>query len=216
MNFKTITSFILTALIVLIIFTCIKIISTSKSEFILAEDHLARDELSKAITHYERSLHWFLPFSQTPYQAAEKLWALAQRLQSQNQTSEALKTYRILRSAFYSIRSIYTPGKKWIHLCNEKIAHLMATNFIESQESPKTTFAEKKSQYLSLLETERPPFTFPGIMNEIGFFGWVSSILLFIFKALSPQGQLKKRPATLFVSSFLFFYCIWIWGLFNA
>ena len=77
-------------------------------------------------------------------------------------------------------------------------------------------FSEKKSEYMDLMETDRPPFTFPSIMSAIGFFGWVSSILLFIFKALSRQGHLKKRPAILFVSTFLLFYNIWIWGMFNA
>ncbi len=214
MNFKTITSYILVTLTILILFTCMKILMTSKNEFLLAEDHLAKNELSKAVNHYERALRWFLPFSRTPNRAAEKLWEIAQNQQTQNQNIEALKTYRILRSAFYSVRSIYTPGKKWIHLCNEKIAHLMA--FIESQERPGITFSEKKSEYMDLMETDRPPFTFPSIMSAIGFFGWVSSILLFSFKALSRHGQLKKRPAILFVSTFLLFYNIWIWGMFNA
>ena len=109
-----------------------------KNELLLAEEHLAKKELSMAVTHYERALHWFLPFSQTPYQAAEKLWGIAE-----DQYVEALKTYRILRSAFYSVRSFYTPGENWIHLCNEKIAHLMALNFIESQVKPKITIAKK-------------------------------------------------------------------------
>ena len=216
MNFKSITSCTMVALALVIALTCLKLLSTSKNEFILAEAHLAKNEISKAITHYERALHWFLPFSQTPYQAAEKLWEIAQEYQTQNQIAEALKTYRTLRSSFYSIRSIYTPGKKWIPLCNEKIAHLMAVRFIESQKNPAISLDDKKSLYLVLLEKDRPPYTFPSIMCEIGFFGWVASILLFIFKALSAQGHLKKRPALLFVSSFLIFYSMWIWGLFRA
>jgi hypothetical protein len=216
MNLKIITPSIFVALTILILLTCVKILMTGKNEFLLAEDHLAKNELSKAVNHYEKALHWFLPFSRTPYQAAEKLWEIAQNQQTQNQSIEALKTYRILRGAFYSVRSIYTPGKKWIHLCNEKIAHLMAVKFIESHEQPKTTFAEKKSEYLDLLETDRPPFTFASIISVIGFFGWTASILLFIFKALSQQGHLKKRPAILFASTFLFFYSIWVWGLFNT
>jgi len=216
MNFKTITTYLLVALTLLTVFTCIKIVTNSKNEFDLAEEHLSRNELSKSITHYARALHWFLPFSKTPSLAAEKLWAIGQKLQTQNNSVEALKTYRILRSSFYSIRSIYTPGKKWIHLCNEKIAHLMAVRFIESQKNPAISLDDKKSLYLVLLEKDRPPYTFPSIMCEIGFFGWVASILLFIFKALSAQGHLKKRPALLFVSSFLIFYSMWIWGLFRA
>ncbi len=216
MTFKTIASYILAALLILIVLTCVKIIKTSKNEFLLAENYHAKSEHLQAITHYERALHWFLPFSQTPHLAAEKLWAIAEYYQTQNQIAEALKTYRILRSAFYSIRSITTPGENWIHRCNDKIAHLMALNFLNSQETPNADFAEKKSQYLVLLEANRPPFTFPSLMTELGFFGWVSSILLFLFKALSPQGNIQKSPSIVFGSTFLIFYSIWIWGLFNA
>lgn len=64
-----------------------------KNELLLAEEHLAKKELSMAVTHYERALHWFLPFSQTPYQAAEKLWGIAEDQKAENQYVEALKTY---------------------------------------------------------------------------------------------------------------------------
>ena len=72
MNSKTIATYLLVALTLLLVFTCVKIATTSKKEFVLAEEHLAKNELSKSITHYERALHWFLPFSKTPYLAAEK------------------------------------------------------------------------------------------------------------------------------------------------
>ncbi len=216
MNLKIITAFILTTLLTLTVFTCIKIIVTSKNEFHLAEEYLAQNNISTAINHYERALHWYLPFHQTPYQAAERLWAIAQNQQTQNQNAEALKTYRILRGAFYSIRSFYTPGKNWIQRCNDKISHLMATRFVESRKSPKLSFTEKKSHYMKLLEAERPPSTFASIVNEVGFFGWIASVLLFIFKALSPEGTVKKKPAIFFITAFSLFYSIWIWGLFNA
>jgi tetratricopeptide (TPR) repeat protein len=207
---------ILAVLIILTLLTCAKIITNSQNEFVLADEHLAKNELSKATIHYERALHWYLPFFQTPYQAAEKLWTIAEILHSQNQIAEALKTYRILRSAFYSIRSFYTPGKNWIHRCNERIAHLMAEKFIASQKIQRNSFADKKSEYLFLLEEDRPPYTFYSVINEVGFFGWVFSIFLFIFKALTPQGKIKKHPAILFISSFFLFYVIWVWGLLNA
>jgi hypothetical protein len=216
MKLRSLTATLLAILTILTVLTCIKIIISSDREYHLAEEQLAQNKISTAINHYERALHWYLPFSQTPYAAAEKLWEITQNQQTQNQKEEALKTYRILRAAFYSIRSIYTPGKKWIHRCNEKISHIMATRFIDSQKMSKITFSEKKSQYMILLETERRPFIFASIVNEIGFFGWIASVLFFIFKALSPQGNIKKGPAILFFSTFLFFYSIWVWGLFNA
>ena len=63
MNPKTLTTCILAALTILIVFTGIKILMAGKNELLLAEEHLAKKELSMAATHYERALHWFLPFS---------------------------------------------------------------------------------------------------------------------------------------------------------
>tara|TARA_B100001123_G_scaffold415889_1_gene516890 strand:+ start:365 stop:1015 length:651 start_codon:yes stop_codon:yes gene_type:complete len=213
---KTITVTVLAALTILIALTSIKIITTARNEYLLAEEFFEKNEIPKAVNHYERAVQWFLPFSKTPNQAAEKLWEIAQNQQIQNQNAEALKTCRILRGAFYSVRSFYTPGEKWIHLCNDKIAHIMAMNFFKSREKQEITLAEKKSQYLLLLEAERPPFLFASLMTEIGFLGWVFSAILFIFKALTPEGHFKKRLAILFVSTFLLFYCLWIWGMFNT
>jgi len=216
MNLKNIILFTLATLITLTAFTCFKIIISSQREFDLAEEYLAKNKISPAINHYERALQWYLPLSQTPYQAAEKLWQIAENQQAQNQNMAALKTYRILRGAFYSIRSTHTPGEDWIHRCNDKISHLMASQFIDSQATPKTSFTEKKSQYLKLLEAERPPLTMPSIVAIAGFFGWVTSVLLFIFKALSPQGDIKRKPGMVFAATFSFFYMTWIWGLLNT
>lgn len=216
MNFKTTATPISLALTIILVFTVVKVFITGKKEFRIAEEYLAKHELTQAVNHYERAIQWHMPFSQTPNQAAEKLWTIAQDFQVQNRIPESLKTYRLLRGAFYSVRSIYTPGKKWIQLCNEKIAHLMAKNFIASQPKTTITFNQKKSQYLELLQADRPPYIFASVVNEIGFFGWVASALLFIVKALSPQGGVKQRPAFLFFSSFIIFYSLWIWGMFKT
>ena len=57
MNPKTLTTCILAALTILIVFTGIKILMAGKNELLLAEEHLAKKELSMAVTHYERALH---------------------------------------------------------------------------------------------------------------------------------------------------------------
>jgi len=43
----------LAALTILIVFTGIKILMAGKNELLLAEEHLAKKELSMAVTHYE-------------------------------------------------------------------------------------------------------------------------------------------------------------------
>ena len=62
--------------------------------------------------HYERVIHWHVPFLSLSDDAAEKMWAYALNYEKQGNVEKALNTYRILRGAFYAARSLYTPGKR--------------------------------------------------------------------------------------------------------
>ena len=45
--------------------------------------------------------------------AARGMWTTAQNLESANDVENALNAYRSLRGAFFSLRSIVTPGCGW-------------------------------------------------------------------------------------------------------
>jgi hypothetical protein len=139
-----------------------------------------------------------LPGSSTPALAAEKLWRIS-----------------LIRGAFYSTRSLFTPGGKWINLCNEKIAHWMASKPDLINKTP-LSFGSRKNRFLKNLQADRPPSTFGSILTEIGFFGWITCATLFLIKAITLTAGLKPRLAIIYSTAFLLFYAIWILGMFNV
>ena len=73
-------------------------------------------------------------------------WPWVQTIRSyvqKNDSENALNAYRLLRGAFYSVRSFYTPGKFWILRCNEKIAVLMAKQPATSESEKTKTYEER-------------------------------------------------------------------------
>jgi len=212
---KTYILNILAAFAILILLTCLKIYFNGKEELSLAEELSSKKNYAQAITHYERAIQWHIPGSSTAALAAEKLWHISLSYESKKLTDEALKTCRILRGAFYSTRSFFIPGQKWIHLCNEKMAHWMASNPNMADKVP-LSFENRKNKFLKILKTDRPPSTLGSILTEVGFFGWVACAALFLFKAVTPTAGLKPRPAIIYSTAFLLFYAIWILGMFNV
>jgi hypothetical protein len=200
---------------ILTLLMILKIYLNGNKEFSVAEELFSKNNYTQATVHYERAIQWYIPGSSTPALAAEKLWNISLFYESKNLTDEALKTCRLLRGAFYSTRSFFTPGEKWINLCNEKIAHWMASKPNLINKSP-LSFKNRKNRFLKNLQADRPPSTWGGILTEVGFFGWVACAALFLIKAITPTAGLKPKPAIIYSTAFLLFYAIWVLGMFNV
>jgi hypothetical protein len=91
---------IFTGLAILTFLTFLKVHLNGNEEFSIAEELFRENNYTKATTHYECAIQWHIPKSPIPTLTA---------YESKNQTDESLKTCRLLRGAFYSIRSFFTP-----------------------------------------------------------------------------------------------------------
>jgi tetratricopeptide (TPR) repeat protein len=78
-----------------------------------------------AIAGYESAIHMYTPGSSLIEKSAQRLWNIGQVLEQQGDFPRALIAYRSLRSSFYSIAWIYTPGQEWIERCDARIAALV-------------------------------------------------------------------------------------------
>ena len=78
------------------------------------------------------------------------------------------------------------------------------------------SFESLKSRFLKNFQADRPPSTVGSILTEVGFFGWVVCVILFLFKAITPTAGLQPRPAFIYSIAFLLFYAFWILGMFNV
>ena len=54
------------------------------------------------------------------------------------------------------------------------------------------------------------------IVTIIGFGGWLSATLLFLFRSFPERGRFEKRPAMVWGAVLVVFYAVWIAGMLNA
>ncbi|HJV36703.1 hypothetical protein [Geomonas sp.] len=78
-----------------------------------------------AVAGYESAIHMYTPGSPLVESSAQKLWGLGQAMEGGGDVKGALIAYRTLRSSFYAIAWIYSPGTEWIAKCDAKIAALV-------------------------------------------------------------------------------------------
>ncbi|MEK9629229.1 MAG: hypothetical protein VW455_09440 [Nitrospinota bacterium] len=213
MKTKLLALNILIGFILLISLTILKIYFKGKEELTIADEFFNKKNHTQAIVHYERAIKWYVPGTDTATLAAEKFWSIILFYESANLKEDAIKSCRLLRGAFYSTRSFWLPGKTWIDLCNDKIAHWMAAKQGSENEN---SYEKRKNKFKKDLKSERPPSTHGSLLTEIGFFGWVICAILFLFKAVTPTAELKRRPAIIFSAAFLLFYGVWVFGMFKV
>lgn len=214
MKSKNCAPWILSLVLILVLTTLAKIYLNANKEFKLAEESASKNDFAEAAAHYERSIQWHIPGLHLQERAAEGLWKAAKTHESQNDLENALNAYRLLRGAFYSTRSFYTPGKKWILKCNEKIAALTAGGPATSESDRSKSYEERLAENLKLLAAEKPPRPLWAMLAVCGFFGWIACTVFLIIFGIKKSGEIQTRPALLWGGGFALCYSLWIAGLF--
>jgi len=62
----------------------------------------------------------------------------------------------------------------------------------------------------------KDPSVFWSIVLILGFFGWIGTVFLFIFKAIDENDRLIKKRALLLYIVFVFCYALWVIGMKQA
>jgi hypothetical protein len=171
-----------------------KVFFSSRTEFREGEEAVRKGDLEQAILHYDRAVHWYTPGSSSVEKSIERIWEIGQRLEKKGDYEKALRAYWSLRSSLYGVRSFYTPYPSWIEKANERIAGLWLSREPYSAEEKAMSPAARKEHYLTLLRKDRAPKTGWAALTEIGFFGWVVSVLVFIFTFLKSGGGIFRSP----------------------
>jgi tetratricopeptide (TPR) repeat protein len=94
-------------------------------QFDKGEKGLAAGNFPAAVAGYESAIHMYTPGASLTEKSAQKLWQIGQMLEARGDVQRALIAYRALRSSFYSIEWLYSPGKEWIAKCDARIAILV-------------------------------------------------------------------------------------------
>jgi hypothetical protein len=193
-----------------------RMIYLQRIHFMTAEKYYSESNWKLAIREYDRAMHFYTPLSPYIEKSAEKLWQIGEMFEKQDKPDWAHIAYSSIRSSFYASRSLYTPGKSWIRKCDDKIADLNVEMLIsEGSVNPGEAGAEKK-KHLYVMKVDRAPAPFWSLLAEIGFFGWLGSVLFIIFKGFSDDGKIDKRGLLYGLLSFSVTFTLWIGALLKA
>jgi len=96
-----------------------------RTQFIRGETALAARDYIAAIAGYEAAIHMYTPGSPFVQEAAIKLWAIGEGFERAGDPTRALIAYRAMRSSFFAVRGLTTPGREWIARCDDRIAALV-------------------------------------------------------------------------------------------
>lgn len=179
------------------------------------EIYLKENKYIKAITFFDRSIHWYTPFSPYIYRSAERLWEICIKAEQKGDIRLALIATRTIRRGFYAARSFYTPGKNWINKCDLKINELVR---LELQQEEIQDAHAQQDKPIHASQKASPPSTLWSIIVEIGFLGWIGSAISFIMFAC--KGDRKVRllapQAVAWAGIGILFFALWIVGMMKA
>lgn len=176
----------------------IRVVLEARSEFSEAEAALSKAHTDEAITHYRRAIQWYLPANPYVERAIDRLGELAQQAERNGNRALALRAWRDLRGALYSVRSFYQPHRETVRRAEVRIAKLMA-GLPKSSSQPTTADNERRSRleakYLTQLRRDYAPSPWWSALMVIGFLAWVGSAVAMIVRGFDAEGRLVGHKA---------------------
>jgi hypothetical protein len=175
------------------------------------EGYLRKQQFVKAITFFDRSIHWYTPFNPYVHKSAQRLWEICIWAEKKGDLQLALIAARTIRRGFLGVRSFYTPGRNWIDRSDTKIASLMSRASGPQQRNNAPVVSSPQ-------QTGPEPDVFWTLTLEIGLVGWIGSVIGFLMCSLTggQTPKLKSGPAVFWGILVLIFYTMWILGMMRS
>lgn len=173
-------------------------------------NYILSEDVEKAMTHYSRALHWYLPWGSSET-AAEELLEIGLRLAGEGNEEVAMRALLRVRSGLYGARWLVVPRMDLIRRAEPVLADILAREKL-GHGSSLELYESQKAEYLSLLQEPPRPALLPTIAASFGFLLWVTSVFLFIFRFFGNKNSGWSRSwPWIFVMGVGF--GIWLWGM---
>lgn len=193
-----------------------RLLYLQRSHYLKAERYYSEGNLKLAITEYDTSMHFYLPFSPYTEKSAQRLWSIGEMFEKEDKTEWAHMAYSSIRSSLYGVRSLFTPKKRWINRCDEKLADLNIRILLKEGSIKPDDATKEREKYIYTLKVDRAPKPLWSVLMAIGFIGWVTSIVFIIFKGFDKNSSGRLKPLLYGALSFIFFLSIWLIALLRA
>jgi hypothetical protein len=193
-------------LVMLVLWT--RVFYGSMKDYETGETLLKENQIIRAITYFDRSLHWYAPINPYLEKAATRLWEIGEKAEKEGDLRMARIAFESIRNASYGTTHVFTPGKEWIRRAESKIHALSGAKGQKGDENAES-WSPKRGPH---------PHAFWSVAVVLGFLGWVGSALGFIFAA-SSKDRSNLRPfhrKLMWLSLVLAFGALWFAGMVMA
>ena len=110
--------------VLLLLILWVRVFYGSMQDFKTGETLLKENQTIRAITYFDRSLHWYAPLNPYVERSAKRLWDIGERAEYEKDTRMALIAYESIRNGFYGASHVFRPGKDWIQRAENKMESL--------------------------------------------------------------------------------------------
>jgi hypothetical protein len=172
----------------------------SMQDYKTGEALLKEKQAIRAITYFDRSLHWYAPFNPYLERSAKRLWEIGERAEQEKDARLALIAYESIRNGFYGASHVFRPGKDWIQRSESKLQSLSA---LRGNGEPVPTRKDPQPDVLW------------SAVTVVSFLGWVGSLAGFARGVLRKEqraGRMAHRPVP-WIGLAIFFFGLWILGM---
>ncbi len=187
----------LSVVVLLLLILWARVFYGSMQDYETGETLLRENQTIRAVTYFDRSLHWYAPLNPYVQKSAQRLWEIGEKAEKSGDTRLAVIAFGTIRSGLYGASYLITPGKDWIRKVDGKLHELGVAG--KNVKDPH-------------------PNAFWSMVVVIGFFGWVGSVLGFILHVIGTVKDFRKKwvSAISWTVVFAAFFTLWIWGMFKA
>ncbi len=196
------------AAVLLLLILWVRVFYGSMQDYKTGETLLRENQTIRAITYFDRSLHWYAPLNPYVERSAKRLWEIGEKAEKEGDIRMARIAFESIRNAYYGTSHVITPGQKWIDKAESRIKKLQGGKPYEHGEGAKAAEAPKSPH----------PHAVWSVAVVVGFLGWAGSIVGFIVFAFRKDRATEKifRKGLVWLCLILAFAALWVAGMVMA
>ena len=177
----------------------------SMEDYKTGENLLKENQTIRAITYFDRSLHWYAPFNPYSERSAERLWKIGEKAEKEGDRRMARIAFESIRNARYGTSHVFTPGEEWIDKAESRIKTLEGENAREG---------DGRAELMHSKKAPRPEVGW-SVAVVVGFLGWAASLfgfIAFVFRGDRNRGNASLK-GLLWFCLILAFATLWLAGM---
>ena len=180
----------------------------SMQDYKTGETFLKENQTIRAITYFDRSLHWYALLNPYMERSAERLWEIGEKAEKEGDRRMARIAFESIRNACYGTSHFFTPREEWIEKAESRIKKLEGEK------------AHKTDGQVEVGHPKKNPHPRVGwsVSVVVGFLGWVASSVGFIVFAFRKdrRGGSAFFKGVVWVCLILAFAALWVAGMVMA